>query len=193
MRKFSFVLIVMGLSIRLSTTANNIHINASLCQDSSLHERFVNSLLNNFEQGGQWLFVQIDSCNIKQDSEVINTMTLYKYYEERSVHAFKEDFATIYAEGIAKHPVFNNCPSFDMEYFGHIAVYPIKGSKVRMIRYGKLVRQGIPKILSTYFDNNKKLKAEYKDLLYELIAVCYIKNIKIVTYANGDAMYEIFK
>jgi hypothetical protein len=193
MNSFSFTLIVIGLSISLSATANKIYVNALSRQDSSLHERFVYSLLNNFEQGGQWLFVQIDSCNIKQDSEVVNTMTLYKCYQERSLRTFKEDFALIYDEGITEHPVFNNCPSADMEYFGHVALYQIKGSKVNMVRYGELIRQGIPKILSTYFDNNKKLKTEYKDLLYELIAICYVNNIKVVTYANGDAMYEIFE
>jgi hypothetical protein len=163
-------------------------------QDSTLHERFVASLLNDYDQGGQWVFVQIDSCNIMVDSEVLNTMTLYKCYEEKSIPAFRNVFTSTYTETIVTYPSpFNNCPFSDSSYLGHAPKYLIKGVRVNMKRYNGLLKQPIDALLSKYFDKKKRLRSKYKTLLYDLIAVCFTNNIKVITYPNGNAVYEIFR
>jgi hypothetical protein len=47
--------------------------------------------------------------------------------------------------------------------------------------------------LKKYFDNKMFLKKQYKNLVYELIAACFNKNVKVITPKNGVAYYEIFK
>lgn len=163
-------------------------------QDSSLHERFVASLLNNYEQGGQWVFVEIDSCNIKMDSEVVNAMTLAKCFEEGSTRFVKDAFVITYTQTIVTYPSpFNNCPFVDSSYLGHPPKYLVKGVKVNMECHKSLLKHPIGTLLNKYFDKKKRLKPEYKNLLYDLIAVCFTHNVKVITYPDGNAVYEIFK
>lgn len=165
-----------------------------LYQDSSLHQRFVASLLTNYEQGGQWIFVEIDSCNVKKDSEVVNAMTLAKSFEERSSRFFKNVFVITITESIVNYPSpFNNCPFLDSSNLGHPPKHLIKGVKVNMRRYKVLLKQPIKSLLSKYFDKKKRLKPKYKYLLYDLIAVCFTNNIKVITNPDGNVMYEIFR
>ena len=163
-------------------------------QDSSFHEKFVASLLDNYEQGGQWVFVEIDSCNIKVDSEVVNAMTLAKCWQERNLRFFKDVFVGIYTQIIVSYPSpFDNCLFSDSSYLGHPPKYLVKGVKVNMKYYKSLLKQPIGTLLNKYFDKKKRLKPGYKNLLYDLIAVCFTRNVKVITYPDGNAVYEIFR
>ncbi|HLA57238.1 MAG TPA: hypothetical protein VK622_00680, partial [Puia sp.] len=75
----------------------------------------------------------------------------------------------------------------------HPPKYLVKGVKVNMGRYKVLLKQPIRSLLSTYFDKKKRLKPKYKNILYDLIAVCFTHNIKVTTYSDGNAVYEIFR
>ena len=74
-----------------------------------------------------------------------------------------------------------------------IKPHQIKGVKVNMKRYRLMKKRPVSKILNKYFDNDSRLKPKYHQWLYEIIAVCYDNNVKVITPSNGPAYFEIFK
>ncbi len=69
----------------------------------------------------------------------------------------------------------------------------LKGVKVNMKIYKTLLLQPKGKILTTYFNADKTLKKKYKKWLYEIIAVCYTNNVKVITPFNAQPYFEVFK
>lgn len=59
--------------------------------------------------------------------------------------------------------------------------------------YKMLLRHPKEKILSMYFNADKTLMKQYKKWLYEIIAVCYTNNVKVITPSNAQPYYQVFK
>lgn len=162
------------------------------CQDSTLKQRFVVNLLSEYDKGGRWVFVKIDSCSTKQWVEVVSLDSIYRALSEGFSEFSKESFIWNASINILQHNIFSECPETDSLY-GPPRKHHFSGIKVDLSYYSKLSKQSIHFILSEYFDSQKMLKTKYKNKLYEIIAVCFKHNIKVITTSGGAAFYEIFK
>jgi hypothetical protein len=160
-------------------------------QDSTLHERFIATLLNEYEMPGRWIFVEIDSCNSKKDYEVINPIAIFRYYSESYLEVDKAFFMWNAFQTLKQHEQFGYCPE-SVAIYGKRKYY-VKGAKVNMRKYYEFMKQPITEILLKYFDKNSKLKKQYIKFLYELIAVCYTNNIKVISFGESDAVFKVFK
>jgi hypothetical protein len=152
--------------------------------DSTLHERFIVNLLNDCDKDGAWLFLELDSCD---NTRFFNVVEIKKFYSQvsRKFSSFDKARFVFYAlSPILERNAFDNCK--------HEAD-PIKGNRINMKRYKLFLKQPIEKILTNYFNVDKTLKSQYKKWLYEIIAVCYNKNVKVVTPNNALPYYEVFK
>jgi hypothetical protein len=185
MKKLFLLMVTIAFSV--SVPAQESDGNEKILQDSTFHQRFIMSILQEYELEGRWLFVRVDSLyKLKNNFELINPQNIYDAYAEGSTSYNKKSF------------LFNAYQTFRQQKQERLERYPnmkhpIKGIKVNIKRYGILKKMPVAKILSTYFNKDKKLRAKYKKLLYEIIAVCYTNNVKVVTRSDGVAYYEVFK
>ncbi len=178
-------LLLFATCINISLFANGNYKNNKLALgDSTLHQRFIMSLLQEYEREGRWFFIQIDSMyNLKNNFEVINPKTLYNVYASKRTDYYRKLFLFDAYETLTHHLV--------MERYSETPL--LKGNRVNMKIYKILLLKSKEKILSTYFNTDKTLKKQYKKWLYEIIAVCYTNNVKVVTTANAQPYFEAFK
>lgn len=160
--------------------------------DSTIKQRFIASLLGEYEQEGRWVFVKMVRCNYKSSYEIVEPMSLYKALAEKRKSLDTKQFVWIALENLYVHNEFANCPEEAKIYFPD-ASYVIKGRQVNMKRYNKLKKLPFDKVLKTYFRSDGVLLYQNKKMLNELIAVCYENNVKLIAPENGKPRYEIFK
>jgi hypothetical protein len=179
----------------------NEKIEASCFQDSTLHQRFVFSLFQEYEQEGRWLFLSIDSCDERKWYELVNPSSIIDAYSKTYKGMDKDNLIFTASETFRVAAENGRNEFFDRgdpcradTLYGIVRVnYYIQGIKVNMNCYREFKKLSINKILHTYFDKNKELKKKYNKFLYELIAVCYTNNIKVITLKNRRPYYEVFK
>ena len=161
-------------------------------QDSTLKQRFIVSLLDEYEQKGRWVFVKIERCNNKSAYEIVEPSSIFKGLSETNNNLNKKLFIGITIENLYIHNKIFSCFK-EIQLYYPKASYEVEGRMVDMKKYNLLKKFSIKKILNTYFDTRKNLKKQFKKNLKELIAVCYINNVKVITSENGKAAYEVFK
>ena len=182
MKNISLLMVVM--CVNFSSLANHNNNKRSL-YDSTLHQRFIKSLLQEHEIGGRWVFIQIDSMyKLKNNYEVVNTNLLYELYASSYTSYDNKMFVFDVYETLINQTT--------LERYANKKPL-LKGIKVNMKIYKTLLLQPKEKILSTYFNADKTLKKQYKKWLYEIIAVCYTNNVKVITPSNAQPYYEVFK
>jgi len=179
-------LLMVGICVCFSVLSNGkTNSNKLILNDSTLRQRFIMSVLQDYELEDRWVFVQIDSLyKLKNNYEVVNTSLLYKIYA-------------------SSYTSYNN-KMFVFDIFGTLINQTtleryankkplLKGIKVNLSIYKALLKQPKEKILSMYFNSDKTLKKQYKKWLYEIIAVCYTNNVKVITPSNAQPYYQVFK
>ena len=144
------------------------------------------SLLQDYELEGRWLFVRMDSVDIfrKDWYEVIHPKTFYDCYTDHFTNITKEFFIYSLYRDITNREEFARFPP---------SPHSLQGVRVDVKRYKILNKLPLNILLATYFNKDKRLKKIYEKLLYEIIAACYTKNVKVITPTQGSAYYEIFK
>ncbi|HMG82254.1 MAG TPA: hypothetical protein VK559_04405 [Ferruginibacter sp.] len=203
MRKIYFIVFIITSITIQNTWAQAASGNRIFSEDTVLHfhERFVLSLLDEYDQPGRWLFLNIDSCAEKNWHEVVNPVELINNYAvtfkglSRYNILFEVGESFIIEADNHREDFWSSgdpCRA-DTLYGTNSSPYYVKGIKINMEVYNKLHKQPVGQILHTYFDSHGNFKKEYSSILYELVAVCYVNNIKVITYSNGDATYTIFK
>ncbi|HMJ47487.1 MAG TPA: hypothetical protein VK498_09165 [Ferruginibacter sp.] len=76
-------LIAILLSISISLIAKPGDCNKMSFQDSTLHQRFIMNILQEYELEGRWIFVKVDSVyKLKNNFELIRPMNIYEAYNE---------------------------------------------------------------------------------------------------------------
>ncbi len=154
-------------------------------RDSTLHHRFIMSILKEYELEGRWIFVRVDSVyKLKNNYELIHPGNIYESYNENFREMNKNRFLFMAYESLRQGELFERYPE---------SKHPIRGIKINMKSYNSLKKVPIKKLLETYFDRNKQFKEKYNKSLYEIIAVCYTNNIKVITPEKGTTYYEVFK
>jgi hypothetical protein len=181
MKKLIIVLVLFALFISTASA----QIDPVPPHDSTTQERFLLSILKDYPLEGRWIFMRIDSLyKLENNYEVVNTLNLYDALSESFTSYNKSSYIFHVYSQLTERQVF--------ERYGD-KKYLIKGNKVNMNRFELLKKQSIKSILKLYFNKEKKIKKKYKKWLYEIIAVCYINNVKVITPKNGLAYYEEFK
>lgn len=155
-------------------------------KDSTVRERFIRSILEEPDMKKTWLLVRIDSLNLLPNNyELVHPYDIYQNFAEHYTSYTKKRF--IYAVFDA---LINNIP---FERYSNVKNL-IKGIKVEPRKYKPLAKISFAKVLKKYFNENCRLKKKYQYLIYELIAVCYINNMKVTIPKNGSLpFYEVFK
>jgi hypothetical protein len=178
-------LLIVAICINVSLLANRNSNNKILALgDSTLRQRFIKNVLQEYEMEGRWIFVKVDSMyKLKNNYEVINPKTLYNSYASQFTSYNGKRFVFDVSEALTEEITYERYPNRPL----------IKGVKVNMKLYKTLLKQPKEKILSIYFNADKTLKKQYKKWLYEIIAVCYTNNVKVVTPSNAQPYYEVFK
>ncbi len=183
MKNIFILLIAIGINFPL--IAQQKSYVSEVSTDSTLHQRFIRNLLQEHNLEGRWLFVKVDSLfKLKNNYEVISPQIFYDLYVKYYINFEEKQFISDEYQDIIRNLAF--------ERYGN-EPHPIKGVKVNMKLYKTLLKQPKEKILSTYFNADKTLKKVYKKWLYELIAVCYTNNVKVITPSNAQPYYEVFK
>jgi hypothetical protein len=180
-----FLLLSIAVLISVLVFAKQRECNELVYQDSTLHQRFIMNILQEYELEGRWIFVRIDSVyKLKNNYELIHPKNIYEAYNEGFSGVNKKRFLYYAYEALTLAKIFERYPEHE---------HPIKGIKVNMKSYDILKRMPIDKLLATYFNENRQLKNQYNKCLYEIIAVCYTNNVKVITPEIGPAYYEVFK
>ena len=96
----------------------------------------------------------------------------------------KESFVYNATINIVQHNSFSNCGHYDK---------PIIGIETNFDIVSQLFYLSDEELLKTYFDENKYFRKENKMLLNDVIAACFLKNIKVITENTDKIYYEIFK
>jgi hypothetical protein len=173
--------ICMNFSLLANGKTNS---NKVALEDSSLHQRFIMNVLQEYEMEGRWIFVKVDSMyKLKNNYEVINPQTLYNSYASQFTSYNGKRFVFDACEALSEPVTYERYPNRPL----------IKGVKVNMKIYKMLLRHPKEKILSMYFNADKTLMKQYKKWLYEIIAVCYTNNVKVITPSNAQPYYQVFK
>lgn len=193
MKSFFLITISTLITSIFSFAANKVHIQ-TLYQDSTLRQRFIVSLLQEYKEDGRWFFTTIDSCSIMKFHEVVKPITLFNSLSETNLNLDTKQFIFLASDPLLmKESEFSRCPEREVAY-GIKHKYPIAGVKINMNRYKVLNEMPLQYLLNKYFNKETMLlKKQYKIMLYEIIAACYTKNVKVITPTNGVAYYEIFK
>lgn len=179
MKNICLLMVIMCMNVSLLANANKFSF-----EDSTLRQRFIMSILQEYEMEGRWIFVKVDSLyKLKNNYEVINPQILYNSNASQTTYYDKKIFLFDAYEALTQQPVLERYPNRPL----------IKGIKVNMKIYKKLLILPIEKILITYFNRDKTLKKKYQKCLYEIIAVCYTNNVKVITPSNAQPYYQIFK
>ncbi len=163
-----------------------------IIKDSTLKQRFIVSLLREHEQKGRWIFVKVERCKKQSAFEIVEPNSIFKVLSETNNNLSEKLFISIALEDLYIHNKIFSCAKETQVYYPKVN-YEIEGKKVNMKKYNLLKGFSIEKILSTYFDSNKRLKDQYKKKLNELIAICYMNNVKVITHENGSVEYEVYK
>lgn len=193
MKHSLFILGLLFFILNGFVATKPLKINANyILQDSTLKQRFIVSLLSEYDQKGRWVFVKIKRCENKSAYEIVEPSSIFKALSESNNNLSKKLFISMAIENLFVHDEFFSCLKQKQVYYPK-ATYEIEGKKVDMKKYNLLKKLSIKKILSTYFDSKKNLKKQYRKNLNELIAVCYTNNVKIITSENGNAEYEVYK
>ena len=180
-----FFLLFFSVFISISSVASQRSNKKTLYQDSTFHQRFISHILSEYELEGRWIFVRVDSVyKLPNNYELIHPFNIYEAYSEYSLEMEKDRFISMAYETLRQHELFERNPENK---------HPIKGIKVNMEIYNRLKSIPIKKLLRTYFNANGSFKSKYKTSLYEIIAVCYTNNIKVVTPKKDVAYYKLFK
>ena len=190
--KIILFLFVLFFSQRKSPILNQDHLKVRQHYDSTLHQRFIVSVLCEFNKDGRWVFTEVDSCDGTPSYEVVHPINIYKsYLETFNPNIDSNFFVTQASIALNNNEAWARCAHADLAD-GRKRNNYIRGVKVNMHYYNEMSKLSVPKILSKYFDANKRIKKQYMKVLYELIAVGYNKNVKVITYsATGNAIYEI--
>jgi hypothetical protein len=153
--------------------------------DSTVLERFLMCILKEYPAEGRWVFAKVESSyKLKNNFEVIDPINIYNSLSEGFTSYNKSRFIFHVYSLLRDELVLQRNGEYKTQ---------IKGVKVNLRRYKTILKQRKEKILVKYFDNNRKLKPEYVKWLYEIIAVCYTNNIKVITPSNAKPYYEVFK
>lgn len=192
MKYYLFLLTLFWHTLPCFSTPQFPTNNLRNVSDSSLHQRFVANLLNEFNLLRGWIFVKIERCNGQSSYEIVQPIELYNALREGYDNLEKKQFVWIAFETINKHNSFFNCPS-EGSIYNPKATYVIKGKKVNMNIYSKLEKKPIENILKLYFDKKMFLRAKHYKILNELIAVCYKSSIKVIIENRHKIRYEIFQ
>lgn len=161
-------------------------------QDSTLQQRFIVSLLSEYDQEGRWIFAKIERCKFKIGYEIIQPGSIYRMLSERTSTIDKKLFIWTATQNLSSNSPFYGCLERTKVFYPN-ATYEIEGKKINMRRYSKLKKMPINKLLKNYFDINRQLFSKHKNVLNELIAVCYENNIKVITTNTGTATYYLFE
>ncbi len=155
-------------------------------RDSTKEERFVANVLKQFRSEGIWVFVKIDSLYLLKDNyEVVHPDIIYKAYEQGYTRYDAQRFLL---------DAFINLTTPHLKiYERYPDKFQIKGIKVNMRMYRKLSSLPIDEILATYFNEDKTFKKQYCNRLHEVIAVCYTKQVQVITPNEGCAYYVEFE
>ena len=154
--------------------------------DTTLHNRLIMNLLQEYELEGRWIFVRMDSVDVIRENwfEVVHPKSIFDYYSDNFRNVTKLFFtSSVYPTLILKEE-FSTFPK---------SAHPIRGIRVDLRRYKILNKLPLTTLLASYFNKDKTLKNKYTKWIYELIAVCYRKNVKVITPSNGMPYYEVFK
>ncbi len=177
--------IVTIIALLILTIKSNAQIDPVPPHDSTVHEKFVMSILQEYPAEGRWIFSRVDSLyKLKNNYEVINPINIYNSLSEGFTSYNKSRFIFHVYSLLTEEKVLQRNGEYKTQ---------IKGIKVNMRRYKTMLKQPKEKTLATYFNADKTLKKQYKKWLYELIAVCYTNNVKVVTPSNAQPYYEVFK
>lgn len=181
MKKIAFYLIMFFVC--RNSFANFIY--KPIYRDSTIKDRFVVSLLNDTDKNGRWIYVMIyDSCDNRGSFKIVSVSNLFKVYEHDYEIDVKKNFIISASINILQYNSFSNC---------HHSNNPIVGIDVNFDIVSQLVYLSDEELLNTYFDENKYLRESQKRLLNEVIAACFLKNIKVITENPNKIYYEIFK
>ena len=181
------LLYLLSLQISLVVLAEKKTENSLIqLEDTTLHNRFIMSLFQEYELEGRWLFCRLDSVDVFREDwyDVIQTKTIYDAHTKNFNNVTKGSFISSVYPDFIFHNCFATYPNI-----GH----PLSGVRVNLKLYKTLNELPLNKLIATYFNDDKTLKKKYSKLLYELIAACYMKNVKVITPSKGDPYYEIFK
>ena len=181
------LLCLLSLQISLVVLAEKKTENSLIqLEDTTLHNRFIMSLFQEYELEGRWLFCRLDSVDVLREDwyAVINPKSVYDSYTDNFNNVTKESFIASAYPGFIFHNSYSTHPNI---------AHPIRGIRIDLKRYKTLNKLSLDKLIATYFNDDKTLKKKYSKLLYELIAACYMKNVKVITPSKGDPYYEIFK
>ena len=154
--------------------------------DSTLHEKFIFNLLTEFKEEGRWLLVAMEQPDSIAGhwAEIIHPMTIYNFYSSGFTDWNEKRFL---------YDAFSTLSQ--REYFSRTRKdsSPIRGIKVDSKKFYFLRKISIKKILTEYFDSRHQLKVIGKKYLTELIAICYLNNIKVITPKECKPYYFIFR
>lgn len=188
-----FIAVLSFVVLNSFVIVHSIKINLnSVLQDSTQTQRFIVNVLSDYDKPGRWIFVKVERCNNKSAYEIVSPLSLYMALAETNSNLDRKLFVNLATETLFTHNTFASCIKEKQIYFPK-ATYEIEGRKVNMKKFNLLKKIPIEKILNTYFDRNRNLKKQFKKELNELIAVCYVNNVKIITSEKGSSEYQVFK
>ncbi len=160
-------------------------ISAQNLLDSTPHQRFIMHVLKEYAFDGRWIFVKIVlEGNRNSTYEVIHPSNIYFVYASRRTTFNEKMFYFDAYQTLRQIEEFARYPG---------EKYSIQGVAVDMGIYNTLIKKPISEILNKYFKEDRTLKKKYKKYLYELIAVCYTNNVKLVTPEKETPYYEVFR
>ena len=143
------------------------------------------SILNEYDQPGRWIFIKVDSFyTLPNNYEVVSPMAIYKALEENFTSYSKKSFLYDAFEALTRVKEYNKFPN---------KKYQIEGVKVNMKCFKNLNKLSTKRIIKKYFDKQGALRSEYDNILYELIAVCYTRQVKVITLEGKRPYYEVFR
>jgi hypothetical protein len=174
-------------------TLRNTKVNAIwLASDSSLKQRFIVNLLNEYEKKGRWVFVNVKRCDNKSAYEIIEPSSIYRAFSETTNNLTKKLFTSMAVENLYVHNEIFSCVK-EIQLYYPKAAYELEGKKINMKVFNSLKKLSAERIVEIYFDSQKIFRKKFKKNLNEIIAACYVNNVKVITSSNGNVEYELFK
>ena len=179
----NFKILIIFFCILVSKNGNAQQTPRSSELDSTIHEKFVVKVLSEYELGGRWLSVNVDSCNKKKWRIVIDAADLNNAYP-KNIGISKEQQKILFVSNgytnIITHDLIEDCPALNQK--------PIGGYRINELIYEKLSKQRSKKVLKKYFNKDHYFKSKYSNVFHEVVAVCFNKNIQVIT-ENTDLSY----
>lgn len=159
-------------------------------RDSTHEERFVAHVLNDYAKGGVRVFVRIDSIYLLPNNfELVEPEIIFKN--------FYAGINPIYPY-IPSEYILNAFMSLTNPNIKQFERYPqkfplLQGIKVNMKIFKKIAKLETEKIIEKYFNDDKTYKKKFCRELYEVVAVCYTRQVQVITPKNSCAYFLTFE